>query len=117
MTAISRFAKKLSDLIPAFRDQGIEWGVASGGGAHTGIQSTTFTVGSGSGGLVVTFADQGLSDMKDGSYQVFVHNHTDAADEATVAIVARNAQGFTLVGPDQNDVLDILVVGKLAGQL
>jgi hypothetical protein len=55
--------------------------------------------------------------MANGLYQVFIQNHTDPADEGTVAYVARLVNQITVVGPDDGDVLDILIVGQLDGQL
>ena len=71
-----------------------------------------------SGGVVV-FADVGLADMDidDGVYAVFIQNQTDAADEGTVATADKLATQLTITGPDDDDVLDIAIIGKLKGQL
>jgi hypothetical protein len=66
---------------------------------------------------IFKFSTFGLSDMADINYGLYIHNHTDPADEATCARNVRTTSQFTLTGPDVADVLDILIVGRLAGQL
>jgi hypothetical protein len=68
---------------------------------------------------VVVFAAEGLSDMdvSTDKYSVIIQNQTDAGDEATVAASGKLSTQFTIVGPDTSDVLDIVIVGTLKGQL
>lgn len=111
-----KMKKAAKDQIPYCEDQGIPY-LSGAGKAGVSIQ---FKAGWAmvSGGVFV-FADQGLQDMDttNGNYAVFVQNHTDAADEATVSEAAKLNTQFTIVGPDVADVLDIMIVGTLKGQL
>lgn len=111
--AASQFPKDAIDHIPYCKDQGIKnlVGTYKRGESIQHICSTMPADG------IFLFATFGLSDMANGSYAVFVQNHTDPADEATCARVARLTNQFTLSGPDTGDELDILIVGQLAGQL
>lgn len=112
--AISGLVKKLSDYLPILRDQGIEH-LCAASSAGVSLQSASLVAMPADGAL--TFAELGMSDMADSDYALIVHNHSDAADEATCLANARTATGFTLTGPDEDDLLDIVVVGRLADQL
>lgn len=61
------------------------------------------------------FADNGLSDMADDEYVVFPWNQTDVADQGVVS--AKTTKQFVVTGPDAADVVDLLIVGRLKGQL
>jgi len=52
--------------------------------------------------------------MASASYQVLVQNQTDIADPATVG--SKTTTGFVITGPDVDDVLDIVIIGQIAGQ-
>ena len=71
-----------------------------------------------SGGVVV-FVTEGLRDMDVSvdKYSVLIQNHSDAADEGTVTASTKLATQFTIAGPDTGDILDVLIVGTLKGQL
>lgn len=43
--------------------------------------------------------------------------HRGTGDVAQIGASVRGAKGFTITGPDTGDVLDILIVGRLKGQL
>lgn len=102
--------KKFSDYDPMMREHGIDY-VCAAGVAGKGVQGCTFTMVTGG---VVVFEDNGMTNMADTDYQVLVQNQTDAADEATVG--SKTATQFTITGPDNSDVLDIIVFGRIAGQ-
>lgn len=108
---MGQFAKKASDHIPYAADQGMPY-LAAAGKAGVAVQGATYAMESGG---VVTFAGLGLSNMKSGSYQVIVQNHTDVADPGVVS--AKTGLGFTITGPDVADVLDLVIVGALADQM
>lgn len=102
--------KNAEDQIPFCEDQGIP-NLCGTNGAGICIQSLTWTMVAGG---VVTFATEGLTNMYNTTYQVIVQNQTDVADEATVAKTVSN---ITITGPDNGDVLDIVIIGRLTGQL
>lgn len=110
--------KDLKDYIPALADQGIDNLVASPS-RGMGIQVASFTMGSAPDDFV--FGDNTdimgnvCKDMADGNYEVIVHNQSDSADEGVVS--AKTAQQFTITGPDLGDVVTLLIMGKIAGQL
>ena len=102
--------KKFKDYDPVMDEHGIEY-VCAAGVAGTGVQSKTFTMVAGG---VFNFAAQGLADMENATYQVICQNQTDAADEATIG--SKTTAQFTITGPDNDDVLDLVIVGQIAGQ-
>lgn len=112
----SRMKKNAKDHIPFCEDQGMR----NLCGAYAPGVSIQHKAGWAmeSGGVFV-FADEGLYDMDitNGKYSVIIQNQTDAADEATVAASGKTNKQFTIVGPDVADVLDIVIVGTLKGQL
>lgn len=111
-----KMKKDAKDLIPYCDDQGIPNLAAA---AKSGVAIQYLSDWPMVSGGVVVFADEGLVDMDVGAdtYAVFIQNQTDAADEATVAAAGKLGTQFTIVGPDVADVLDILIVGTLKGQL
>ncbi len=107
--------KDIQDFLPILKDQGITNVVASAN-RGAGMQFLAAVAMPADG--IFNFEDLGLEDMAAvGEYCVFVQNHTDAADEATCLAAARLTSQFTLTGPDTSDVLDILIVGQIKGQL
>ncbi|MBT8428382.1 MAG: hypothetical protein KJN79_00575 [Gammaproteobacteria bacterium] len=61
--------------------------------------------------LAVLFADEGLPDMDDVAYRVFIHGETDVGnvDESTIATT-----GFSILGGTGAEVAHILVHGAVA---
>ena len=110
MGALSTFLKSAWDHIPFCKDQGIEHLCGAGAGG-TSVQRLSFTM---EGTGVINFAALDMPNMEDDDYQVLVQNQTDAADEALIS--AKAVTGFTITGPDVNDVLDIVIFGTLSGQ-
>jgi len=106
----STHKKDAKDFIPFCEDQGMPNLVATKN-PGVSLQSLEFEMVTGG---VVNFEAQGLGKMASASYQVLVQNQTDPADEATVG--SKTAAGFVITGPDNADVLDIVIVGTLAGQ-
>lgn len=102
--------KKFKDYDPVMDEHGIEY-VAAAGTAGIGVQGKTWAMVTGG---VFVFADNALANMADTTYQVIVQNQTDIADPATVG--SKTATQFTITGPDDADVLDIVVIGRIAGQ-
>lgn len=103
--------KDLKDFIPILEDQGIPNLI---GAYARGLSIQYFQVAMPTGG-VVTFASQGLSDMDSATYGVFIHNHTGAT-QGTVANADRTAKQITITGPTDDDVLDVIIIGKLKNQ-
>ncbi len=108
--------KDAKDYIPYCNDQGMS---NLAGAAKSGISIQHLSDWPMPAGGVVVFADEGLADMDvdDDNYSVIIQNHTDVADEGTVAASGKLGTQFTIVGPDTADVLDIVIVGTLKGQL
>ena len=111
--AVSEFAKKASDHIPYCKDQGIDY-LMSAAGPGLIAQSVVWTQVAGG---AFTFAGAGLKPMFDGSYRVFITNHTTPANGGSVAYNTRTAKGFTISGAATADVIDIEIIGKVAGEL
>jgi hypothetical protein len=113
MQAKSNFPKDAHRHMPFLADQGIP-NMAGAFKQGVSIQHLCTTMPNGG---VIVFSANGLGDMENGNYAIIIQNHSDAADEATVARVARLTTQFTIVGPDNGDELDIVVIGQLKGQL
>ena len=108
--------KNASDQIPFCEDQGMPNLTAA---AKSGVAMQHLPVWPMPSGGVLVFEDQGLVDMDiaNGVYSVIIHNHTDAADEGTCLEAVRLNTQLTISGPDDDDVLDVVVIGTLKGQL
>ncbi len=103
--------KKASDYIPYCEDQAMPYlaGAAKGGVA---IQSVEVTADDAN--YEFSFAGEGLEPMADASYLVFVQNNTTAGG-GTVA--NKTASGFDIAGLIAADVVSVLIVGRLSGQV
>ena len=110
--------KNLKDYIPALADQGID-NVLACPSQGMGIQVASFTMGSAPDDFVFAentdIAGNVCKNMADGNYEVVVLNQSDAADQGVVS--AKTALQFTITGPDQNDVVTLVILGRLDGQL
>ncbi len=105
-------AKNLDDLMPAIADQGMP---NLCGAFAQGVSVQIMPGYVSTGDVTITFATEGLGDMYDGNYVVLVQNQTDAADEAL--ITSKLGKSFAIAGPDSDDVLDIVIIGRLKTQL
>jgi len=102
--------KKVSDYVPILDDLGIDYVVASN---KNGVGVQNLRVAMPADGIIV-FADNGLSDMANDTYCALVQNQTDIADPATVVTAVDK---ITITGPDTGDILNIVIVGTLKGQV
>lgn len=107
--------KDLHDYLPILKDQGIKNLVGTG---KRGISLQLIAGAAMPADGIFVFADYGLEDMAAaGEYGVLVINHTDVADQGKVPVADRLTDKLTVTGPDADDVLDIVIVGRLKGQL
>jgi hypothetical protein len=104
--------KNAKDFVPFCADQGIPT-LAGAAKAGVSVQHFPGVVMTSDG--VYTFAGLGGSNMADTNYSLFVINQTDSTDPGKASVKA--VTGFTIAGPDTSDVLDILVIGALKGQV
>jgi hypothetical protein len=104
--------KNAKDHIPYCADQGMPNLVAA---SASGISIQSFQALMPADGVFV-FAEQGLSDMETAAYLVLIHNHTGTT-QGTVDNADRTVSQITVTGPTTSDVLDIVIVGQLKGQL
>jgi hypothetical protein len=111
--ATSTIPKNAQEYIPYLKDQGIP---NVTGAAAKGVSIQVHQVAMPSDGIVV-FATHGLMDMADGSYVVLIHNHTTEAKQGKSALADRKATQLTIVGPAEGEILDVVLVGKLKGQI
>lgn len=101
---------KFKDYDPVMNKHGIEY-VAAAGGTGIGVQAITWTTNSTN---VLTFATAGLMDMASATYTVLAQNITDPLDPVTD--ITKTTSSVTLTGPDENDVLEVIIIGQLADQ-
>lgn len=104
--------KDLKQSMPALDDQGIKNVVGS---PARGVSLQAVTVTMASSPETFTFAALGLEDMANTSYQVIPINQTDSTDPASCTTKA--VDSFEITGPDAADVVDVLIIGKVKGQL
>lgn len=103
--------KSVKDYIPIFDDLGIKNVVAA---SKNGLGMQFLKIAMPSTG-VISLIENGLGEMANTDYGIFIQNQTDVADPGTA--VADTVDQITVTGPDTGDILDILIVGKLKGQV
>ena len=111
--AVSNLPKNLDDHLPILKDQGIRNVV---GTYKRGVSMQHISTVMPTGG-VIKFADFGLSNMAGVGYAVIVVNHTTASKIGKVTRANRLTSQITITGPDDNDELDIVIIGQIYGQL
>jgi hypothetical protein len=111
--AISNMPKNAQEYIPYLKDQGIPNLV---GAAAKGFSMQGHQIAMPADGIVV-FTNHGLMDMADTSYLVQIHNHTTESKQGKVALADRKTSQITIVGPATSEVLDVVLFGKLKGQI
>lgn len=94
-------------------DQGIPH--LCGAGAP-GISVQQFLMESAGSPETIVFADVGLSNMADGEYLVFVKGHLVETTNVVYAS-AKTAVGMTLTDGVAAEMQNVLIIGRLAGQL
>ena len=112
INAASSMAKNAADHIPYCKDQGMHnlMGAAVSGQSMFMIR----TVMPSDGIIVLPYV------MENTTYAVSIHNHTDQTKSGLAAYVSRTVSQFTITvsgGPSTNDVLDVIIVGQIKGQL
>lgn len=103
--------KGAKDHIPYCEDQGIP-NLCGAYARGESVQIAIFAMVTAPDDFV--FADNGLSNMANTTYVVIPQNQTDSTKPATAT--SKAVTGFTLTGPAIGDVVDLVIMGKLAGQ-
>lgn len=111
-------AKKLSDAIPPLKDQNIPYLVAAATGG-VGVQYARVTqVGASPFTITFTTASPAragqLRPMQDNQYMAIAYDLTSQAF-LNVPLANITAAAFNVTGGANNDVLAVLVIGRLAG--
>jgi len=104
--------KNLNEYIPVLANQGIKNVIASPV-PGVGIQFKSHIAGAGA--HAVTFETLGLENMEDTTYEVVSWNQTSVARLAIVS--GKTAKQFTITGQNAADVMTLIILGKLKGQL
>jgi hypothetical protein len=113
MAAVSNNPKRADAHIPFCKDQGMPY---LAGAAKAGVTIQRGQIAMPADGILL-FSVLGFSKMQPGAvYSVMIHNHTGAV-QGTVANNARLPEQLTVVGPTAADILDVVVIGQLDGQL
>lgn len=113
----STFPKKARDQIPYCEDQGMPY-LAGAGAAGVSVQHKPNWVMPAGG--VFVFANEGLVPMADTAYSVVfqTQNGIAAVGNYPKAVLAnKTGTQFTVTGPSTSDVIDVVIVGKLQGQV
>lgn len=110
--ATSNTPKQLDTAIPILKDQGIP-NLCGAFAKGVSIQSISHTMAAAPDTFV--FDDEGLSDMADTDYIVLPWNQTDVNDQSVIS--AKTTKQFVITGADAADVVDLLIIGRLKGQL
>lgn len=105
------FAREVGESIPPLKDHGVKHLVAADKG---GLGMQLFTVTPTGASYTVVFADEGKEDMADADYRVFYGGeqattvpHTDVSTKA--------ATGFDIINCTAAELVEVLVIGRLAG--
>lgn len=109
--------RELGESIPPLKDHGVRHLVAARKGGIA-MQSFEKTLSAGTNSIV--FADEGLDDMADALYHIFVGGEITLSEAAPNTIVkadvsTRATTGFDLIDGVNTDVVHVMVVGRLAG--
>ena len=102
---------KFSKNDPVFFEHGIDY-VMGSNAVGKSMQSITWDMEADG---ILTFAEHGLSDMANTTYQVLAFNWEDPADPLITGIT-KTTSSITFTGPDTGDALDIMICGQLATQ-
>ena len=100
------------DYIPFCEDQGMPT-LAGAFAKGVSVQHKIFAMVTAPDDFV--FADNDLEDMADATYVVLAQNQTDVSKPP--AMTAKSVSQFTITGPAIGDDVDLIIVGKLKGQL
>ena len=106
-------AKKARDYSAYADDQGMDY-LAGAAAPGVSIQHKVITQ-PGTAPLVVNFADEGMADMANADYTVIAQGETTA--RVTVDDDTRAVTGFNVLAGAQNEVIHLIVIGTVAGQL
>lgn len=101
--------KKISDYVPPLKEQKIDYLVGSPQGNKSILSATVVSAGT---TLVVDFLATFGVVMKDASYQIVASSDANSS----MSYSAKTASGFTLANVQASEVIDIVVIGKVAGQ-
>lgn len=104
---------KPSKTIVELKEQGIDY-LAGANAAGVTVQAAQATQ-AGSSPFAVTFASLGLKDMADVSYSVMIGGDKQAVAGVTQA--SKSVTGFSITGGANADVHDVIVVGRIKGQV
>ena len=106
-----RAAKKLSNVLPELKQEGIDFLVGAGKGGVS-LQAAEI-VQVGASPFAVTFAQLGMKDMADLAYQVMINgpNGDERCDYTT-----RTTTGFSITGGANTERMGIMVAGRMKNQ-
>ena len=97
---------------PVLANQNVDYLVAA---AESGVAMQAINITqAGAAPLVVNFAARGLANMANANYVVFAGGETAArvfVDEST-----KTPTGFNVLGGANTEVINLIIVGRLAGQ-
>ena len=110
--ANSGMPKDMKDFMPVLGDQGVKNLV---GTPKRGVSIQSFRVAMPADGII-TFAAVGAEDMADVTYQISIHNHS-GANHGIVPNADRAVDQFEVTGPPAGELLDVIIVGTVKGQL
>lgn len=105
--------KKISAHVPICHDQGMDY-LAAAAKPGVGVQAKQITQ-AGAAPFSVVLEDHGLSNMEDTGYVVIVQGETAGAPKVDQSTITKT--GFDILGGADTEVLHVLIVGRLAGQV
>lgn len=111
--ATSATPKRAADHIPFCKDQGMPQ-LAGAADAGVTVQARKVTQ-SGASPFALAFADHGFAAMENTDYVVIVQGETAGqpmVDESTMTV-----DGFSVLNGADTEVLHVVVIGRLAGQV
>lgn len=115
MATIKSFSKNTTvGGFPYGADQGMPF---IAGAAKSGVTVIPLLLTATTTSLAVKFADQGLPNMANAKYVVIAQSEAAGSESGLVVDEStKTTSGFTILGTANTEVVNILVVGTLAGQ-
>jgi len=108
----SGLPKDMSTYMPELQDQGVKNLV---GTPERGVSIQKFQAEMPADGILV-FEDNNIENMADENYMVLIHNHT-GSNQGIVPTADRETTQLTVTGPTTADLLDVVLIGTVKGQL
>lgn len=84
------------------------------GSTKGGVSMQLFSVTPVGATYTVVFADEGVDDMEDANYRIFIGGE-DTTTSPRPDVSTKTTTGFDLINATAAEVIDVMIVGRVAG--